>query len=54
MVYLPHVKAVVGDSNLCTDDSQNPAQQSFDYDIESVTMHYAYDSQLLINDIAGR
>ncbi|XP_035710384.1 uncharacterized protein LOC118436411 [Folsomia candida] len=48
MLHLPFVKAVVGDTNLCSDDSPT----SSDHDVESVTMHYAYDGSLLINDIA--
>jgi hypothetical protein len=48
------MKVVVGDTNICSDDSVSSGAKSpsFDYDIESITLHYAYDGQLIVNDIA--
>lgn len=50
MIDLSKVKVVLGDTNKCKDtDSMLKASQ---YDIERVILHYAYDGNIVDNDIA--
>jgi len=49
------LKVVVGDNNLCSDDFISPTDlniQPVDYEIDSIILHYAYDSHLVLNDLA--